>query len=211
VLSKEPLFGDDRDMSRDVLALAPNVVRRKDRAIDEDAWIAQLLRTAAYGVLATSHEGQPFVNSNLFVYDPDEHEILMHTARTGRTSSNVGSEEHVAFTVFEMGRLLPAPRAFNMSVEYEGVVVFGRARVLDSDAEKQRALQMLIDKYFFHLRPEEDYALPSAEELSLTAVYRIAIDSWSGKRKAVEADYPGAFTYPREGERPQIVESQSGT
>ena len=90
-----------------------------------------MLRSAAYGVLATSHEGQPFVNSNLFVYAEDEHAIYMHTARTGRTASNVGAEERVAFTVFEMGRLLPAPRAFNMSVEYEGVVVFGRAQVLD--------------------------------------------------------------------------------
>jgi hypothetical protein len=101
----------------------------------------------------------------------------------------------VAFTVFEMGRLLPAPRAFNMSVEYEGVVVFGRARVLESEEEKRRGLGLLIEKYFAHLTPAVDYALPSVEELSLTSVYRIAIDSWSGKRKAVEADYAGAFRW----------------
>ena len=131
-------------MSRDALCLEPNAVRRKDRAVDDDPWIVEMLRTAPYGVLATSHEGQPFVNSNLFVYDADEHAIFMHTARTGRTSSNVVGEERVAFTVFEMGRLLPAPRAFNMSVEYDGVVVFGRASLIGSHTEKQRALQMLI-------------------------------------------------------------------
>jgi nitroimidazol reductase NimA-like FMN-containing flavoprotein (pyridoxamine 5'-phosphate oxidase superfamily) len=135
------------------------------------------------------------VNSNLFVYDEGEHAIYMHTARTGRTTANVGAEERVAFTVFGMGRLLPAPRAFNMSVEYEGVVVFGRARLLDAEAEKERALGLLVDKYFSHLAPVVDYALPSVEELGLTSVYRIAIESWSGKRKAVDAGYEGAFLF----------------
>ena len=33
------------------------------------------------------------------------------------------------------------------------------------------------------------------EELARTSVYRIEIKSWSGKKKAVEADFPGAFLY----------------
>jgi len=33
------------------------------------------------------------------------------------------------------------------------------------------------------------------EELARTSVYRIEITSWSGKKKAVEADFPGAFFY----------------
>ena len=43
-------------------------MRRPDRAVEEDAWIKQYLGQAAVGVLATSYEGQPFINSNLFVY-----------------------------------------------------------------------------------------------------------------------------------------------
>ena len=182
-------------MVRDYLIEAAASVRRKDRAVEDEGWIRQKLRTAPYGVMATAHDGQPFVNSNLFVYDERERAIYMHTARTGRTASNVGSSERVAFTVFEMGRLLPAPRAFNMSVEYEGVVVFGRARLLESEKEKRRGLGLLVEKYFSRLAPVVDYALPSTEELSLTSVYRIEIESWSGKRKAVEADYAGAFRF----------------
>lgn len=181
---------------RDYLEGAAHSVRRKDRAIDEEEWIRQLLARAPLGVLATVHGGQPFTNANIFVYSADEHAIYMHTARTGRTAANVEADERVCFTAFEMGRLLPAPRAFNMSVEYNGVVAFGRGRVLDCTDEKARGLQLLVAKYFSHLTPVADYALPSEEELRLTAVYRIAIDAWSGKRKAVDADYPGAFVYP---------------
>ncbi len=180
---------------RDYLATAPAEVRRKDREVTDEAWIRDMLHAAPYGVLATARDGQPFVNSNLFAYDEAEHAIYMHTAHVGRTSSNAAADERVCFTAFEMGRLLPAPRAFNMSVEYEGVVVFGRASLLGDDDERRRGLQRLLDKYFAHLRPVEHYIEPSEEELKLTAVYRIAIDAWSGKRKAVDPDYEGAFRY----------------
>jgi len=121
--------------------------------------------------------------------------IYMHGAPVGRTRANVETEERVCFSVSEMGRLVPAPRAFNMSVEYAGVTVFGRALLLDDDAEKERALQMLVDKYFPHLLPGEDYGRSTPDERARTSVYRIEIDHWSGKRKVAEPDHPGAFVY----------------
>jgi uncharacterized protein len=175
---------------------ALNEVRRKDREVTDDAWIAGMLRRAPMACLATVRDGQPFVNSNTFVYDEAAHAILMHTSFRGRTRDNVDRDERVCLTVTEMGRMLPAPRAFNMSVEYSGVVVFGRARIIDDPHEKSAALLQLIAKYYPHLAPETDYALPDDKELALTAVYRIEIDSWSGKKKEVEPDFPGAFTYP---------------
>jgi hypothetical protein len=33
------------------------------------------------------------------------------------------------------------------------------------------------------------------EELKRTAVFRIHIEDWSGKKKEVAADFPGAFYY----------------
>lgn len=190
-----PLSRDDAGMAKDYLDTAPQTVRRKDRGVADDGWIREMLRTAPFGVLATAHDGQPFVNSNLFAYAEGEHTIYMHTARTGRTSSNVGAEERVCFTAFEMGRLLPAPRAFNLSVEYAGVVVFGRAGVLEGESDKRQGLDLLARKYFAHLQPGADYEPPSPDELALTSVYRIEIDSWSGKRKSADAGYEGAFMY----------------
>jgi hypothetical protein len=92
-----------------------------------------------------------------------------------------------------MGRLLPAERAIGFGVEYAGVVVFGRATIVTDSAEARRGLQLLLDKYFPHLRPGEDYAPATDEELKVTAVYRIEIESWSGKQHRAQADMPGAF------------------
>ncbi len=181
-------------------------IRRRDRAVEDDPWIAAFLLRAAMGQLATVHDAQPFVNSNLFVFDEADRVIYMHTAGAGRTRANVECDERVCFSASEMGRLLPSPRAFNMSVEYAGVVAFGRARVIGDEDEKRRALQMLVDKYFAHLRPGDDYRPPSAQELALTSVYRIEIDQWSGKQKVAEDDFPGAFRWGEPGRGPVRAE-----
>jgi uncharacterized protein len=183
-------------MPKDYAALPYAEVRRADRAMDDEGWIVDFLKRAAIGTLATVHDGQPFINSNLFVYDEAQHCIYMHTARLGRTRANVDAGERVCFSISEMGRLLPADVALEFSVEYNGVVVFGTAQVVADAAEAKHGLQLLLDKYFPHLQPERDYRPTTDEELARTAVYRINIDSWSGKRKKVDDDFPGAFLYP---------------
>lgn len=169
-------------------------LRRSDRGTSE-AWIKTFLRQVPYGVLATTQGDQPFINSNLFVYDEARHSIYMHTAQIGRTRANVEAGGPVCFHASEMGRLLPAAEALEFSVEYAGVTVFGEASLLEDDSEKEVALQMLLDRYFPHLRPGVDYRAITSEELDRTAVYRIAVHSWSGKQKSVGPDFPGAFIY----------------
>jgi nitroimidazol reductase NimA-like FMN-containing flavoprotein (pyridoxamine 5'-phosphate oxidase superfamily) len=181
-------------MNRDQLVPLTDV-RRPDRAVDDEQWIREFLQRAPIGFLATIHDGQPFINSNLFVYDESEDTIYMHTARKGRTRDNVESDGRVCFTVAEMGRLLPADTALEFSVEYGSVVVFGRAEVIDDQPTATRALQMLLDKYFPHLQAGIDYRPPVPEELKRTSVYAIHIEAWSGKRKVVGTDFPGAFIY----------------
>ena len=73
-------------MPKDYTALPVNQVRRADRAVNEDAWIIDLLHRAPLAVLATVHEGQPFINSNLFVYDEDAHADL-HAHGAGRADA----------------------------------------------------------------------------------------------------------------------------
>jgi len=172
-------------------------VRRRDRAKD-DAWVRAYLAEAPYGFLASvGEEGQPFLNSNLFVYDDERRCIYLHTHRTGRTRDNLEAREKIAFGVAAMGRLLPAPEALEFSVEYAGVVVFGTGRVVADPLEAKAALQMLLDKYAPHLEAGRDYRPTTDDELKRTAVYRVDIESWSGKQKEVEADFPGAYELPR--------------
>src|SRR5690349_19937217 len=99
-----------------------------------------LLRRAPIGILATVHDGQPFQNSNLFVYDEAVHVIYMHTARLGRTRANTEIEERLCLSVYEMGRLLPAKTALEFSVEYASVVIFGTATRISNEKQATDAL-----------------------------------------------------------------------
>jgi uncharacterized protein len=183
----------------------PHYVRRRDRAVEDDSWIEHFLAHAAVGATATVVDGQPFINTNLFVYSPERHCIYIHTAQHGRTRSNFESGEppRVCFSVMEMGRLLPDKEALEFSVEYAGVTVFGTGCVVTDEAEAHDALQWLLDKYAPHLRPDEHYRPPVAEEIARTAVMRIDIESWAGKKKEVD-DFPGAFWYPGEPILPSV-------
>ena len=183
-------------MSKDYLNLPPTEMRRADRGITDDEWIGAFLTRTAVGTLATVHDDQPFLNTNLFVYDGERHVIYMHTANVGRTPANIANHNKVCFTAFEMGRLLPAKEALEFSVEYQSVMVFGTAVLVTDDSEAEHGLQILLDKYAPHLRPERDYRPIMPEELKRTAVFRIDISEWIGKKKAVAADFPGAFEYP---------------
>jgi len=182
-------------MPRDFTAIPPNTVTRKDREVKDEAWIKALLHRAPVGIVATVHDGQPFINTNLFVYDEARNAIYMHTAKVGRTRSNVESDARVCFSATEMGRLLPADEALEFSVEYAGVVVFGEAGIVEDVEDAGRALQLLLDKYAPHLTPGKDYRPPISEEIKRTSVFCIRIESWSGKKKEVAPDFPGTYLY----------------
>jgi len=182
-------------MPRDYATSPRTKLRRSDRAVTDDVWIKALLQRAPIGILATVHDGQPFLNSNIFIYDENKHAIYLHTARVGHTRANIEINDRVCFTIYEMGRLLPAKTALEFSVEYASVVVFGTATCLSETKEATDALHHLLRKYAPHLQAGQDYRPVMPEELVRTSVYRICIEEWSGKKKEVPADFPGAYTY----------------
>ena len=182
-------------MPKDYSLLPYNQVRRTPNEVTDEDWIRTLLRASPVGYLATVFEGQPFINSNTFVYDESAHAIYLHTARVGRTRANIESDDRVCFSVSTIGRFLPAKHALDFSVEYAGVVIFGKGHVVGAKDQARSALQMLLDKYFAHLKPGEDYEPITDQELARTSVYQIQIESWSGKKDEEAPDFPGAFTF----------------
>ena len=88
-------------MARDFTAIPPAKVTRTDRAVADDLWIKQMLDHAPVGYLATILDGQPFINSNLYVYDE---------AAGGGDLIRMLLEEH-PIPIRERRRDVPAPLA----------------------------------------------------------------------------------------------------
>ena len=194
-------------MSRDATAHAlaralrqpPEALRRADRAAPDDR-ASSLLRSAPVGTLATVHDGQPFLNANLFAWEPEpapHGTIWMHTAHVGRTAANVdaGAPAPVCFSVFTMGRLLPDSRALEFSVEYAGVVAFGTGLLVHDPEEAKHGLALIMEKYAPHLEPVTDYEPPTPADLARTSVFRISIERMSAKEKVAPTDFPNAYRY----------------
>jgi len=171
-----------------------NKIRRSDRAKDE-AWIREFLQHGEVGTMATANGDQPFLVTRNYAYDEAQHAIYMHGAKKGRTFDNVQANNKVCFSVSEIGRLLPADEALEFGTEYAGVVIFGKIIVVAGEAEATHGLRLLMDKYFPHLEYGVDYKPIIPAALKVTAVFRIDIESWSGKEKKAAQDFPGAFYY----------------
>lgn len=169
--------------------------RRKDRSRDEE-WIRGFLRRADATVLSTVRDGRPYPIPILFVYDEAKEAVYVHTGKGGQSLKNMaeaGEGSRVAMTCFEVGRLLPADEALEFGVEYASVVIFGHGRVVEDPEEKEHGLRLIMKKYAPHLEPGTDYRPIAPEEVGRTAVMRVDIESWSGKEKIAEADFPGAY------------------
>ena len=181
-------------MAKDYLNQAPNAVKRKDRAMEDENWIKDFLHRAPFGALATVHDGQPFINTNIFAFDEDNKCIYIHTARAGRTQANVDAHQKVSFSISEMGRFLPASEALEFSVEYAGVLVFGNAKLVDGE-DATHGLKLIMAKYAPHLEYGKDYSGVTEADLKRTGVFKIDITAWSGKQKKVADDFTGAYLY----------------
>jgi nitroimidazol reductase NimA-like FMN-containing flavoprotein (pyridoxamine 5'-phosphate oxidase superfamily) len=162
-------------------ATPPNEMRRPEYACD-DAWISGFLSRAQTGHIATVWDEQPFITPTLFWYDPEQNVIYFHSNITGRIRANVERHNRVCFEASQPGKFLPSNLALEFSMQYESVIVFGRARILKDEEEVRRALYGLIEKYFPGMTPGKDYRPITAQEQARTTVYAITIDSWSGKR-----------------------------
>jgi nitroimidazol reductase NimA-like FMN-containing flavoprotein (pyridoxamine 5'-phosphate oxidase superfamily) len=168
-------------------------VRRKDRLFTEDAWLDQLLATAALGQFALVWEGKPLIHTSLFWYDGTD--IFWHTAAAGKLASVLEQGEcDAVFTVSELGRILPAATPFAFSAEYASVVCHGVAHTVRETKDKRRVLEGIMAKYAPHLSPGTDYAPMPERDVAIPNVYRLAVTARTASTTSSRSISPGFHT-----------------
>lgn len=154
----------------------------RQKYAQDDQWISDFLVHAQVGHVASHWENQPFITPLLFWFDAEKKALYFHTNIKGRLLENSKHFPEVCFEASEMGKLLPSNAAMEFGMQYASVVVFGKLFKVENDDEKRHALQELLNKYFPDLTAGVDYRPITQEELDCTAVIRIDIESWSGKK-----------------------------
>lgn len=174
--------------------IAINKIRRSERS-QSAKWIEDFLKSIDVITISMVDNHLPYAVVRNFIYDEGRRAIYLHGARTGRTYEALLKNPMVCCTAQRMGRLLPASKASDFSVEYSGVTIFGKATPVNNPDEAYSALSKLVNKYFSKLEPEVDYTPARKEVTRVTAVYRVDIISWSGKENIKDDDFPGAFYF----------------
>ena len=182
-------------MPRDYTNQSPTAHQRLPEFKRDDDWIRAFLHTAQVGHIASSLNGQPFLNPSIFWFDEENHQIIFHSNVTGRIRSNIESNPKVCFEASELGRMLSSNVALEFSLQYRSVIVFGTARLVTDEAEARRALYGLIQKYFPKMQAGKEYREITVKELKRTSIYAISIEEWSGKENWKErADQSDEWT-----------------
>lgn len=182
-------------MPRDYQNQAPTAFQRRPHLTKDDDWIRAFLKEAKVGHIATSVDGQPYINPTTFWLDDENHQIVFHSNVAGRIRSNIESNSKVSLEASELGRLLPSNVAVEFSLQFRSVVVFGTVRVVTDPAEERRLLYGLINKYFPSMTAGKEYREITDKELRATSIYTIQIESWSGKENWAErADQSDEWT-----------------
>jgi hypothetical protein len=160
----------------------PNQIRRnKAYRGREDDWIRDYLRDVRTCTVSSMWDDMPFNNPTLFWYDEESHRVIFHSNIMGRVRANIEHNPKVCISCFEMGNLLPSNAALEFSVQYEAVVIFGEAEIIQEPDAAREALYGLLAKYFPKMRAGEEFRPITDAELRQTSVYSVKISSWSGK------------------------------
>lgn len=122
-------------------------------------------------------DGQPVVIPTIHARQDDE--LILHGANASRLLKVIQAGAPLCVTITLLDGLVLARSVFHHSMNYRSVVLFGQGRLVETPAEKLRALETLTE----HLMRGRwaDARRPTTKELSATTVVAIPIETASAK------------------------------
>jgi hypothetical protein len=144
-------------------------VRRADRDVADEA--PEILAQGLVAHVGFVIEGQPYVIPFTYHFDPASPGEL-HGSAQGRALQHFASSAPICVEVTLLDGLVYSKTAFFHSMNYRSVVCFGRARIVEDEAEKRAAFEKLIGRYFKGRSAPRDYASLTAEHLGVTTLVK---------------------------------------
>lgn len=120
-------------------------IRRKNRTLEDENRIKELLHDSEYGFLSlgTAENGYGYGIPLSYAYDIETNSLYFHCAPEGHKLDMIMANNKVSFCV--VGVTKPIPDQF--TTYYESVIAFGKAITGLDEFEKRKALRLLVLKY----------------------------------------------------------------
>lgn len=169
------------------------VRRLPDRGRYDRGTIDAILDAAVVGHVGYVVDGQPFVTPTCIWRTADR--LFWHGSTASRMLRATRDGAPVCVTATLLDGLVLARSGFDHSANFRSVMVLGRARAIEDEAEVSAALEAFVEHMYpgrwAELRP------PTRQELKATAVLWMDLTEASAKVRADGVhDEPGDETWP---------------
>jgi len=158
-----------------------HVKRHDDREVFDRGAVNSLLDSeyVAHVGFIDPDVNLPFVIPMGFARDNDR--ILLHGSTGSRMMMAIAKGIDICVTVTQLNAIVIARSAFNSSMNYESVMIFGKVRVL-SAGEKDQALEAITEKLVPGLW---GYGRPmTAKESAATMIVELSLERFSAKSRS---------------------------
>jgi len=155
-----------------------NKVRQlREKAVYDKKAVHAILDAGILAHVAFVQGGAPVVVPML--YGRDGETIYLHGARKARVIRMLEETDHACMNVTLIDALVLARSAFNSSMNYRSVTVFGKPTFIDERDAKLHAMHVISE----HMMPGrwDDLRDPLDKEVKMTGVISLSIDAASAK------------------------------
>ncbi len=125
------------------------------------------------------YEGYPVIIPT--IYGRKGNKLYLHGAASSRMMTNLAKGIPVCIAVTQVNGIVLARSLFNSSMNYESVVVFGTAKIIEDEEEKNEGF-IAITEQILKGRWEEA-RVPNKKELKATMLLEVNIEDASAKRR----------------------------
>lgn len=147
-------------------------MRRNNQALAKSD-CCEILQSATSGVLSVHGEnGYPYGVPISFVYDNGK--IYFHSALSGHKIDSIKNNQKVSFCVIADDNVQPEI----FTTLYKSVIIFGNAKIITDEAEKERTILLLAEKYSYGISPTTELEKYKDKFLMI----EITINEISGKQ-----------------------------
>ena len=157
-----------------------HVQRLSDREFSDRDAINEFLDNeflAHVGFIESSSQ-EPFVIPMGYARDGDR--ILLHGSTGSRMMMQIAAGAQICVTITRVDALIAARSTFNSSINYQSVMIFGKATVL-KDEEKMKALEVISNGL---IPGSWDYTRPiTNKETAATMIVALPLDKYSAKQR----------------------------
>lgn len=176
----------EKNMSDNQFAIQKeNKVRQlRDKANYDETTVHQILDAGIVAHVAFVQDGAPVVVP--MIYGRDQNTIYLHGARKARVIRLLEQTERACMNVTLLDGIVLARSAFNSSMNYRSVTVFGTPTLVEGNDEKLRAMKLISEHSmpgrWAEVRDSHD------KEVKMTGVIALEIESASAKISAGKPD-----------------------